>query len=155
MATTNAKPIAQKIQPMGLPGRREEIKAPTVGKEPANKRRMMELAAPSAVSSGNGYRKPNTTVSTMSITVRAHNDQTTHAPRGRLYHRLLDPVPLLLLSQHHHSTGKSLPGRYDERFEVRGRANFGEPLKANFGEFFFAGLWPFTPRSKPHRLAFL
>src|SRR5918998_6177554 len=109
--------MVQKIQPMGFSGRREEIVAPTVEKDPMARSEMMAPAAPSVLFSGSGYRKPNTTVRTTSSTVSAHSDQASQAAARSLIPRLLDPVPLPLLSQHYHSTALSSPKRYGKRYE--------------------------------------
>src|SRR5918998_1912205 len=81
--------MVQKIQPMGFSGRREEIVAPTVEKDPMARSEMMAPAAPSVLFSGSGYRKPKTTVMTTSSTVSAHSDQASQAAARSL----IPPAP--------------------------------------------------------------
>src|SRR5215211_4698568 len=108
--------MMQKIQPMGFSGRREEIVAPTVEKDPMTRSEMMALAAPSVLFSGSGYRKPKTTVSTTSSTVSAHSDQASQAAA-----RVLIPPTARLCSlapsvTTHHFTALSSPKRHGRRY---------------------------------------
>src|SRR5215210_3235835 len=124
--------MVQKIQPMGFSGRREEIVAPTVEKDPMARSEMMAQAAPSVLFSSRGYRKLKTTVRTTSSTVSAHSAQASQAARA-LIPSAPWPCPLapsVTTPLYSTTVSKVLPGQY---YGPRERT-YVNAMPANFGE---------------------
>jgi len=118
-------PAVRQIQPMGLWGRLEAIRAPTIGKARKGKKSTKPpraLAVPQSLEGCvAGASDKDRTVSvqppTNMATETAASDQASQGQRGYSSHRLLVSVPLSLLAQHH-STGRPSPKRYGDRYEV-------------------------------------
>src|SRR5215210_5007970 len=125
--------MVQKIQPMGFSGRREEIVAPTVEKDPMARSEMMAQAAPSVLFSSRGYRKLKTTVRTTSSTVSAHSAQASQAAARPLIPSAPWPCPLapsVTTPLYSTTVSKVLPGQY---YGPRERT-YVNAMPANFGE---------------------
>src|SRR5918995_5466847 len=92
-----SSPREQKIQPMGLVGRREAISAPTVGyvsdSTPVSTAIVGPSLGPSVIM--RSVRKSSQRASPMSTTHTAHGDQANHAAVRLLI--LLTPRPCLLV----------------------------------------------------------
>src|SRR5215212_4077845 len=99
-------PPVKQIQPIGLLGRLEAIRAPTVGKARNGSRKMSTMLRPPVPQLEGGctdrVRKYNTTVATNIASERAPSDQASQAaPRGLI---LAAPRPCSGLSLHHTTT---------------------------------------------------
>src|SRR5215207_3362420 len=116
------RPSARQIQPMGLWGRLEAMRAPTIGKARKGTKLTISLAAPTVTKlpgdcadRARAYSAPPTTNMATQSAASAH---ASHAAARALMPSMPCPAFLLLLSQPHFTGGPSLK-RYDDRYEER------------------------------------
>src|SRR5215204_4184142 len=116
-----SSPREQKIQPIGLVGRREAISAPTAGyasdSNPVSTAKPGSYLNPPTSRGSSSVMKSSMRASVMSTTHTAHADHATQAAVRRLIPRPLTSVVPLSLTSQYYSTAPPSPERYGIRYE--------------------------------------
>src|SRR5215211_5203187 len=122
MLSIQKSPTAKQIQPMGLRGRLEAIRAPTKGKARKGSKKtntMLKPPVPQVIGgcADRGRTMYNATSATNMISERVASDQASHAAARAL----IPPIPrpcFLALPSHHHSTALPSLQRYGDCYEA-------------------------------------